>query len=56
MECWWNCVVEVTLPFDTQEEALNAFTDDETIAALFAILGENAVIGGRVEEATDEDD
>jgi hypothetical protein len=54
MERWWNCVVEVTVPFDTAEEARNAFTDDETLDALFALFGENAVIGGRVEEATDE--
>ena len=55
MERWWNLTVEVTVPFDTPEEARNAFTDDETIEALFAIFGASAVIGGRVEEATDED-
>jgi hypothetical protein len=45
MERWWNCVVEVTVPFDTPEEARNAFTDDETIDRLFEILGNSAVIG-----------
>lgn len=55
MERWWNCVVEVTVPFDSEEEARNAFTDDETIDRLFEIFGNNAVIGGRIEEATDED-
>ena len=54
MERWWNCVVEVTVPFD-KEEARNAFTDDETIDHLFGIFGESAVIGGRIEEATNED-
>jgi hypothetical protein len=55
MERWWNCIVEITVPFDTPEEARNAFNDDETIEALFKIFGTSAVIGGRIEEATDED-
>jgi len=55
MERWWNCVVEITVPFDTPEEAMTAFTDDETIGRLFEIFGGDAVISGRIEEATDED-
>ncbi len=43
MERWWNCVVEVTVPFDTSEEAKNAVTDDETIDRLFEIFGNNAL-------------
>lgn len=54
-ERWWNFVVEVRVPFDTPEEAREAFTDEETIDRLFEIFGTSAVISGRVEEATDED-
>lgn len=55
MERWWNCVIEVVVPFDTPEEARNPFTDDDTLDALFKLFGNSAVISGRVEEATDED-
>jgi hypothetical protein len=55
MERWWNCVVEVTVPFDTPEEARSAFNDEATIDALFEIFGNDVVISGRIEEATDED-
>jgi hypothetical protein len=55
VERWWNCVVEIVVPFDTPEEARNAYTDDETLDRLFEIFGENVVISGRVEEATDAD-
>jgi hypothetical protein len=39
MERWWNCVIEVTVPFDTPENARNAFTDEGTIDRLFEIFG-----------------
>jgi hypothetical protein len=55
MERWWNCVIEITVPFDTAEEARNAFTDEETIDRLFEIFGNNVVMGGRIEEASDDD-
>ena len=51
MERWWNCVIEVTVPFDTPEDARNAFTGEGTINRLFEILRNNAVIGERIQEA-----
>ncbi len=48
---WWNAVIEV--PFDTPEQAREAFTDDETIDRLVNIFGSNATIGGTVEEAVE---
>ena len=51
---WWNAVVEVTVPFDTAEEAREAFTDDDTIDRLFEIFGSNAVIGWRIEEVIED--
>jgi hypothetical protein len=51
----WNCVVEIVVRFDTPEEARDAYTDDETLDRLFEIFGENVLISGWVEEATDED-
>jgi hypothetical protein len=53
MERWWNAVVEIMVPFDTEEEARNAFRDDETIEAVFAIFGPPAVMSFRVEEAVE---
>jgi hypothetical protein len=53
-ERWWNAVVEITVPFDTREEAMEAFTDDDTLDCLFDIFGGSAVIGGRIEEAVGE--
>jgi len=50
---WWNAVVAIRVPFDTPEEARDAFTDDETIDRLFDIFGNNATIGGTVEEAVE---
>ena len=39
MARWWNAVVEIMVPFDTEEEARNAFTNNETIEAVIAIFG-----------------
>ncbi len=50
---WWNAVIEIRIPFDTFEEARHAFTDDDTIDRLFDIFGNNATIGGSVEEAVE---
>jgi hypothetical protein len=39
VERWWNCVIEIRVPFDTREEARTAYNDNEVIEALFAIFG-----------------
>jgi hypothetical protein len=56
LDRWWNAVVEIWIPFDTPEEAREAFTDDDTLDRLFEIFGENTVIGGRIEEAVEDED
>ncbi len=47
-ERWWNAVVEVTVPFDTAEEAREAFTDDDTIDRLFDIFEQPATSAAEV--------
>jgi hypothetical protein len=51
MTKWWNLVITVTLPFDTQEEAMAYRDRDSWPEALWDLFGENTVIGGRIEEA-----
>jgi hypothetical protein len=50
---WWNAVSEIRVPFDTPEDARAAFEDDDTFDRLFEIFGDNATIGGRIEQAVE---
>lgn len=52
MERWWNAVIEITVPFDTAEEAI-AFSHGEVVERLVEILGPTASVGGTVEEAVE---
>jgi hypothetical protein len=50
LDRWWNAVVEIRVPFDTPEQARDAFVDDDTVDALYAIFGGSATLSGYVEE------
>jgi hypothetical protein len=52
-ERWWNAIIQVTLPFDTAEEAQAAVHDGDTADRLIEVFGDNAVISGRIEEAVE---
>jgi hypothetical protein len=51
---WWNLVIEVTVPFDTREEAMAYRDRDDWADSVFELFGDNAVIGGCIEEADSE--
>jgi hypothetical protein len=60
MESWWNLVIELTVPFDTEAQARAALNDDGTTERILDAMHD--AFGGcreagrwRIEEVVDEE-
>lgn len=51
---WWNAVTEIRVPFDTRDEAIAGTVTDEQYAILIELFGEDALVGGHIEEVEEE--